>query len=115
MAQYKIIARFALFALAGSCVGATESALAALTVDSGYLSGATIGGAVRYRQFNAAGGKEVYVDSPDLQFNSDGSCCADGVSNDIMYETPPQTWNITFEYDGANLKSVAQKGTTTKI
>jgi hypothetical protein len=113
MAPYKIISLIALFALARSFVGATESALAALTVDSGYLSGATIGGAVRYRQFNSGGGKEVYVDSPDLQFKIDGSCCAAGVSNDISYGMPLQTWDITFEYDGANLKSVAQKGVTT--
>jgi hypothetical protein len=113
MAQYKIISLTALFALAVLFGSRSASALAALEVGSGYISGATIKGAVRYRSFNSSGGKEVYVDGQDLQFKSDGECCAAGQSNDITYGSPSQTWNITFEYNGTDLRSVAQKGTTT--
>jgi hypothetical protein len=113
MTKYMIITLIALFAFAMSFVGATDSALAALEVDSGYINGATIKGAVRYRSFNSSGAKEVYVDGQDLQFKSNGECCAAGESNDIPYGSPLQTWNITFEYDGTDLRSVAQKGTTT--
>jgi hypothetical protein len=110
----KTLSSAAVIAVAAFLIGGSmQSAEAAFTTASGYDAAATIKGAVRYRNFNSSGGKEVYVDSPNLIFNADLTCCADGANNDITYGTLPQTWAITFEYDGTDLKSVATKSTTT--
>ncbi len=101
-----------LIGVAALCFGVTQSAVAALTVDTGYKDTAEIKGAVRYRNFNSQGGgnKEVYTGLP----NPDKTCCdsSNRATNDVTWASPA-TWNFTFEYDGSDkLKTVLTKGST---
>ncbi|HUE89682.1 MAG TPA: PxKF domain-containing protein [Vicinamibacterales bacterium] len=97
--------------VAGFLAGLSGMAEAALTVDNGFLSGATVKGSVLYRNFNSGGGKEVYVDNSDIALQLNGA------SNDINYALGSGQRTITFEYDGASasktLKSVYTRGTST--
>lgn len=123
MSLYRPRMTAALLTTTALLAGAVHTAEAAFTTAAGYDAAATIKGAVRYRGFNSAGGKEVYVNSPDLAFNLDLTCCAVGASSDVSWgvpstSVPSVTWAITFEYDGTDLKSVATNSpiivTTTK-